>query len=61
MIYSKNKFMKSLIVILSVFLSTSCESLAQKEANKSAKHSSASDRINSTNSNSDSLLKELDE
>jgi len=53
--------MKSLIVILSVFLLTSCESLAQKEANKSAKHTSASNRINSTNSNSDSLLKELDE
>ncbi len=53
--------MKKLLIFLTLITVSACESIAQKEAAKTAKHSSASDRINSTNSNSDNLFKEIDQ
>lgn len=54
-------FMKKLIFIITLFALSSCQSALQKEAEKSVKHQSASDRINSTNSDSDNLFKEMDQ
>ncbi len=53
--------MKNLILILATFLLASCMSSAKKEAVKSAKHGSASGRVNSSQSNNNKILDELDE
>lgn len=53
--------MKKIFLILTLISLAACETLAEKEANKTLKQRSASDRINSTNSNSDNLFKDIDE
>jgi hypothetical protein len=52
---------KKLITIFTLIFLTSCQNWANKELEKTAKASSASDRINSTDSNSKDVFKELDE
>lgn len=49
-----------LLTILTVLLLTSCTPWYKKEAIKSAKHGTASSRINSSESNSEKILQELD-
>lgn len=56
--------MKKILTLLAFFSIASCaseETVAQKETTKTIKHQSASERINSTNSNSDNLFKEMDQ
>lgn len=53
--------MKILVILSAVLFLTSCSSLYQKELEKTGQANSASQRINSTNSNSDNLFKELGE
>jgi len=53
--------MIKILTIISLIFLTSCQSFAQKEFEKSAKASSASSRINASDSNSQNILKELDE
>jgi len=55
--------MKKLLILLTIFVFSSCSpaTTAQKEAEKTLKQKSASERINSTNSNSDNLFKEIDQ
>ena len=55
-----NKHMKNIISILTVLFLASCMSQYKKEALKSAKQGSASQRINSSAGNSESIFKELD-
>ena len=52
---------KKLITFLSLIFLTSCQSFAQKEGEKTLKAKAASDRINSSGSNSEGILKGLDE
>lgn len=54
--------MRILIALIALCITASCEtSVVKKEAEKTLKQQSASDRINSTQQSSDSILKELDE
>ncbi len=55
--------MKKLLTILALLAIVSCasETVAQKEITKTIKHRGASERINSTNNNSDNLFKEMDQ
>ncbi len=55
--------MKILIVTLTLLTLAACEtpSVAQKETTKTLQQKSASERINSTNRNSDNLFKEIDQ
>lgn len=55
--------MKKLIALLVLLTITACEtpSVGQKETTKTLQQKSASERINSTNSNSDNLFKEIDQ
>ncbi len=54
--------MRIFIALIALLIAASCEaSVAKKEAEKTLKQQSASDRINSTKQSSDSLFKELDE
>ncbi len=51
---------KKLIAILGLIILASCQSYDKEELKKTSKASSASQRINSSDSNSSNLLKELD-
>jgi hypothetical protein len=55
--------MKKLFALLALLAIASCAepSVAQKEASKSIKHQGASERINSTNKNSNDLFKEMEQ
>ena len=53
--------LRVLLTILTLALLTSCQSFAKKEAEKSAKATAASSRINAGQNNSQSILKDLDE
>ncbi len=52
---------KKLLTIFTLILLTSCQSLAQKELEKSTKANAASSRINASESNAQKNLHELDE
>jgi hypothetical protein len=51
---------KKSLIILGIFFLNSCFSSSNKELEKNAKASAASSRINSTNQNSQDLLKEIE-
>ena len=53
--------MKKLLTILTLILLASCQNTVNQEAVKTGKANSASTRINSSDSNSNSIFKELDE
>ena len=52
---------KKILSIATLVFLVSCQSLAQKELEKSAKASAASSRINASDSNAQKNLQELDE